>query len=124
MLRRNAQEGFFSETLNVIAILDGDQDGTRQGQRDNTFCIPIESVEKALHKLYLKPHFKPRLDSQKLVKHDRRSLYKDIEPKHLFKQMQKQRLMTTQEIYKLLCDTYDAEFQEFACKLQAFLSRP
>lgn len=112
MLRRNAAEGFFAESSNVVAVLDGDQSGTATGRVPGTRCIPIDSVEKALHDLYLQPSFQPRLANAPPV----------IEPKILFKRLIKQRLMTRRQVFDIVCDAHDADMHTFAHDLQLFLS--
>ena len=54
-MSRNTQEKFLSEPENVITVLDGDQKEYRYARREFTYCIPIESVEKALYSDYLDP---------------------------------------------------------------------
>lgn len=48
LMHRNATENFLAESRNVITVLDGDQRVRRHSRRDNVYCIPMESVEKAL----------------------------------------------------------------------------
>lgn len=48
LMQRNAKENFLAEGEDVITVLDGDQRIRRHGRRSNVYCIPMESVEKAL----------------------------------------------------------------------------
>jgi len=48
LMHRNATENFLAESEDVITVLDGDQRIRKHSRRDNVYCIPLESVEKAL----------------------------------------------------------------------------
>ena len=48
LMQRNATENFLAEGRDVITVLDGDQRIRRHSRRSNVYCIPMESVEKAL----------------------------------------------------------------------------
>jgi ABC-type lipoprotein export system ATPase subunit len=48
LMRRNSKEKFLAESRDVITVLDGDQRMRKHSRRDNVYCIPLESVEKAL----------------------------------------------------------------------------
>ena len=48
LMHRNATENFLAESRDVITVLDGDQRIRKHSRRDNVYCIPMESVEKAL----------------------------------------------------------------------------
>lgn len=48
LMHRNATESFLAESRDVITVLDGDQRIRKHSRRDNVYCIPLESVEKAL----------------------------------------------------------------------------
>lgn len=49
LMKRNETERFFSkDKKNVIAILDGDQKKLPHANKENVYCIPMESVEKEL----------------------------------------------------------------------------
>jgi hypothetical protein len=48
LMRRNATDKFLAESGDVITVLDGDQRIRKHSRRDNVYCIPLESVEKAL----------------------------------------------------------------------------
>jgi len=48
LMHRNATENFLAESKDVITVLDGDQRNRRHSRRENVYCIPLESVEKAL----------------------------------------------------------------------------
>jgi len=48
LMKRNAESSFLAEAADVITVLDGDQRILRHSRRDGVFCIPLESVEKAL----------------------------------------------------------------------------
>jgi len=48
LMYRNSKENFLAESRDVITVLDGDQRIRKHSRRDNVYCIPLESVEKAL----------------------------------------------------------------------------
>lgn len=112
LMRRNARDGFFGPVADVIAVLDGDQAGLEHAREPNTYCIPLESVEKALWVEHQKPDFQPRVE-QALPN-----------GKALFKHLIRYQLLSREEIFKLLCDRYDDEMRAFAENLKAFLAYP
>ena len=115
MLAQNTQEQFLAEPDRVIAVLDGDQRGYRRARRAQVFCIPLESVEKALFFEYQKPHFPHRLKDDSVIQSD---------PKKLFKQLARQQLMSRSRVYEFLCDRYDDSVKDFSKTLAQFLSAP
>ncbi|WP_071871780.1 ATP-dependent nuclease [Atopomonas hussainii] len=110
LLRRNISEGFFSDAQNVIAVLDGDQRHLRLARRPSTFCIPQDSVEKALFEYYQEDDFHPKLPET----------YN--EPKRLYEALIRERKMTEQHIFSYLCDRRNDDMIEFAKNLNYFLS--
>ena len=48
LMKRNAESNFLANAADVITVLDGDQRVLRLSRREGVFCIPLESVEKAL----------------------------------------------------------------------------
>lgn len=48
LMQRNATENFLAASKDVITVLDGDQRMRRHSRHENVYCIPLESVEKAL----------------------------------------------------------------------------
>lgn len=113
LLRRNTAEKFLSEPENVIAILDGDQRSLRIARKEGTYCIPMESVEKALFQDYQRSDFSPKLDPDLHI----------TEPKDLYKALIRGRLMTEDQIFNHLCSLYDGEMRSFSVILEGFLSR-
>jgi len=111
LLARNANENFLGESQNVIAILDGDQARFRHARRPNTLCIPILNVEKALFDLYNQANFQPKL-----------SCGRDNEPKVLFDQLLRQKLMSKMQIFEKIRVAFDAELAAFSQTLQQFLT--
>ena len=113
LMLRNSQEEFLSESKHVIAVLDGDQKDFRHARRESTYCVPIDSVEKALFNDYQESDFIPRLED---------SL--EVDPKKLYKGLIKEGLMSEMQIFAYLCDKNSAVIEEFSGILRAFLSRP
>lgn len=112
MLEQNSREHFLAPTAHVIAVLDGDLKGYRHLQRDGTYFIPLESVEKSLWVEYEKPDFPHRLIDDTLINGD---------PKKLFKQLQRQHLMSRERIYEFLCDQHNEAIESFSQTLSKFL---
>jgi ABC-type dipeptide/oligopeptide/nickel transport system ATPase subunit len=110
LLRRNINEGFFSDAHNVIAVLDGDQRHLRLARRASTFCIPQDSVEKALFEYYQEDDFHPKLAEN----------YDD--GKKLYGALIREKQMTEQHIFSYLCDRRDDDMSKFAKSLNEFLS--
>lgn len=111
LLQRNKTEEFLSIEKNVIAIMDGDMRAEEIGTRANTFCIPLDSVEKALHHLHENGGVHPQLTGTIPQKQHKR----------VFKDLQIRNLMSQTEIFDLLCNTYNAEIEVFAGVLKNFL---
>lgn len=112
LLRRNAQEKFLAEPANVIAVLDGDQKPLRHAQRNSTFCIPIESVEKSFfmrHQMVIFGPWKGKFDDNAKV---------------FYSHVIRNRLMSEMQIFTHLCDWNDDSMNVFANVLAEFLSRP
>jgi ABC-type dipeptide/oligopeptide/nickel transport system ATPase subunit len=111
LMRRNARDAFFGSVTDVIAVLDGDESEKRHAKSAYTYCIPLQSVEKALWDEYQKPEFQPRVDRQ------------FPNAKALFKHMIRSRILSREEIFKLLCDRHEDHMRAFAAKLEGFLCR-
>ena len=112
MLDQNTQEQFLAPSDRVIAVLDGDQRDYRRARHANTYCIPIDSVEKSLIVEYGKPDFPHRLADDTVISGD---------PKKLFKELLRQQLMSRTRIYEFLCDQHSAEMERFSLTLRKLL---
>jgi energy-coupling factor transporter ATP-binding protein EcfA2 len=112
MLDQNAQEQFLAQREHVIAVLDGDQRDYRRAHRERTYCIPLESVEKALLAEYAKPDFPHRLADDRVIGGD---------PKKLFKELARQGLMSRTRVYEFLCERHHAAVQTFSKDLAQLL---
>jgi energy-coupling factor transporter ATP-binding protein EcfA2 len=112
MLVQNAQEQFLAQREHVIAVLDGDQSVYRRARHERTYCIPLESVEKALFAEYSSSSFPHRLADDSVFGGD---------PKKLFKELSRQGLMSRARIYEFLCDRHDAVMQAFSRHLAQLL---
>ncbi|WP_422909911.1 ATP-dependent nuclease [Pseudomonas sp. MAC6] len=111
LLQRNITEEFLSIEKNVIAVMDGDMRNEEIGSRLNTYCIPIDSVEKALHDLHENGGVHPRITGHIPRK----------EHKRVFKDLLIRNLMSKSEIFELLCNTYSEDIEAFAVNLRNFL---
>ncbi|CAJ93575.1 AAA+ ATPase domain-containing protein [Cupriavidus necator] len=112
LMARNDRDGFLGPTEDVISILDGDQKHAKHAQGPKTYCMPLESVEKAFWEEHQCPDFQPRISAEQQG------------PKALYKYVTRNKIFSQEEIFKLLCDRHHEVIQEFASTLQAFLCRP
>lgn len=121
LLERNRTHGFLAPGDAVIAILDGDQAGTGNADKPDTYCMPLWSLESAFETVYDQPDFTPRLPD---------SVYASLpakgdrgHKKALFKACQRERLRPDAEIVELACAPLAGDIQAFAERvLHPFLS--
>ncbi|EJC6921569.1 AAA family ATPase [Vibrio parahaemolyticus] len=123
LITLNNNQHIFSSPENVIAIYDGDQkDMKKVINFANSFCIPLESVEKCLYKCYYDfPNELPRIDQEK----EQEIANKDKESKKgkaLLKHYEYNRILTKEQVFSYLADKYNHEVKEFCEKLQQFLT--
>lgn len=112
LMARNEIEGFLGPKQDVISILDGDQKSKPHSQSPNTLCMPLENVEHALWEESLQPGFQPAIP---IAQQNAKALYKYLV---------REKILSQEEIFKLLCDRHDAVIKVFANSLQSFLCRP
>lgn len=112
LLKRNLTENFFASDGNTIAVLDGDQRTLKIAAQKDTFCIPLESVEKALYADYQNGKFKSKLKEPIAPQH-----YKQLYKKHI-----QRKLISQDEIFKYLCDQNKQEIEAFCTILGSFLN--
>lgn len=111
LMQKNAKHRFFGPPENVIGVLDGDQAGTVQDKR--LLCIPLPDVEKAFWGLYKEEGFAYRLNGGE-----------DLDPKQLYRKFTgKKRILSPQEIFRLLCDRHDDAMKSFSKQISGFLCR-
>lgn len=116
LLRRNVTEEFFSEKSNVIAVLDGDQKVYGWAQKaEDTFFIPIESVEKSIF-----THYKN--GSNELTK--RINLIGINKAKDLYRAIIQQGLMSQSEIFNFIKTTHREDLTALIGTLKKFLLKP
>lgn len=112
LMSLNEQYKFYGPKENVICILDGDQ--SDQTQPKQVFCLPIKNVENALWHLYQEDDFPYRFEGGDALK-----------AKPLYGQLtNSQKLISSEEVCKLLCDRHDNAMRQFALTLSGFLCRP
>ncbi len=115
LLRRNMQENFLADPEKVIGILDGDQRDTPHARRPQIFCLPIESVEKALFAYYNDDaDFPHRLPGGRVPNGSR----------DLFNALQEAGVMSKAQLYAYLCGRNEPALQPLIAVLRGFLSRP
>ncbi len=111
LMNLNDQYEFYGPKENVICVLDGDQSG--QAQPKQVFCLPMKNVENALWHLYQEPDFPYRFDGGERLK-----------AKPLYGQLTHSRkLLSPEEVCKLLCDRHNDAMKQFALTLSGFLCR-
>lgn len=112
LLKRNEKEEIFSQSENVIAILDGDVKDTKSlFNHDNIFFIPIPSVEKELAKHYLNGEFNFSVDVFGKEKNYAKNLYTQIVKKH----------MSQIEIFEFINNKNKDSIDDFKAKISSFL---
>lgn len=112
LMNLNDQYEFYGPKENVICVLDGDQ--SEQVQPKQVFCLPMKNVENALWHLYREPDFPYRFGGGEQLK-----------AKPLYGQLTNSRkLLSPEEVCKLLCDRHDDAMKQFALTLSCFLCRP
>lgn len=113
LLNRNASEGFFSDVQNVIAVLDGDQAELRYVKKaKNTFCIPIDSVEKAIYADY-------QVGFKRLI--EKTGSVTATDAKDLYKKLIKHSVMSEADIFEYLYVDERFDFTPFTDSLKSFL---
>jgi len=117
LMNRNAGEGFLAPAASVMAILDGDQRDERylRHAKGLVSLIPWLSIEKEVYRRYFELREFPRLPEGE---------YAGIEKqdgKALFKAMQREKVLSREDIFSHLCDTTEAEVREFVRVLENFL---
>ncbi|WP_448110343.1 ATP-dependent nuclease [Pseudomonas lini] len=115
--QKNIFEGFFGPEDHVMAILDGDYEGTRSGRKKNTYCIPFLSIEKKIYEDYNSGAF--ILPAPLGVE-----LRGDKLDKKFVKAIQRQFRISHQDLYIYLNDTYPEQVGDVCRALRAFLNRP
>jgi ABC-type lipoprotein export system ATPase subunit len=111
--QKNAIEGFFGAEDRVMAILDGDYEGTRNGRQNYTFCIPFPSIEKKIFEDYKGGKFS--LPSPL-----------EFEPqgdKQFCKAIKKNLNISSQDLYVYLNKNYPDEVMKVGRALAGFLNR-
>lgn len=111
LMSHNRRYEFLGPKEDVIAILDGDQAGNKP--RDKVLCMPLQSVEKALWAEYRYPGFAHIMQGGE-----------NLDDKKLYRELIRTKQLSSEEIFKLLCDRHDSDMKQFAQTLAAFLCRP
>jgi ABC-type Mn2+/Zn2+ transport system ATPase subunit len=111
LMNRNGQYQFLGPTEHVITILDGDQ--SRPNPPRQVHYIPLADVEKALWDEYRHPDFVHAFEGGE-----------SLHCKPLYRRLTRDKRLSPEEIFELLCDRHDAEINRFAQGLKAFLCRP
>ena len=117
LMNRNTREHFFSDSSNVLSILDGDQKGELYCQElENIVFLPFLSVEKQI---------KIEYDNECLnhcaigtPKNSQDKNHKDI-----FKRIIDQRYMTKNELFDFLISKYQTQIEVFKEDIINFLNQ-
>ena len=103
------------KTTLIRAIRNGDQRDTHHARRPQIFCLPIESVEKALFAYYNDDaEFPHRLPEGRVPNGSR----------DLFNALQEAGVMSKAQIYAYLCGRNEPALQPLIAVLRGLLSRP
>lgn len=116
LLERNRIHEFLASGEDVIAILDGDQAGTGNANKPDTYCMPLWSLESAFEAVYDQPSFAPKLpENVNLPVEGRR--------KALYKAYRRLQLRSDTDIVELACASQIDDICTFAEQvLRPFLS--
>jgi len=115
--QKNIVEGFLGPEENVLAILDGDYEGTRNGRKKQTYCIPFLSIEKKIYEDYQNGIFVlPAPLAEKLQG--------DKLDKKFIKAIRKQFGFSYQYLYSHLNDKHPLKTKEICKVLHDFLNMP
>ena len=113
LMNRNASEEFFGHADSVIAVLDGDQAHLRYARKSlSTYCIPIDSVEKALYADY-----KDGVTRLTALAGE----VDAVDAKDFYKKLIKQSIMSEVDIFEYLYTNNNFDFSPFIEKLRSFL---
>lgn len=112
LMQRNSRELFFSDEENVICVLDGDQRMQRHAKKKGVYCIPVDSVEKELHRIYHKDQVLPRVPPKE-----------EANGKYIKKYYEKNRIMSQSDIFDLVCRENVTGIRQFKETLEGFLNK-
>ena len=111
LLKRNWGSQFFSEPKNVIAILDGEFKTTHFAKECSVYCLPFESVEKALYKHFLDDDFQEEgIQGRKFGS-----------AKDLYGALIHEGRMSREQINEFLINKYEGELEPLLERLRVFL---
>jgi len=115
--QKNIGEGFFGPENNVLAILDGDYEGTRNGRKNQTYCIPFLSIEKKIFEDYQNGLFTLPAPLAEQLRGDKPD-------KKFIKAIKREFGISYQHLYYYLNDKYPEKTKEICKVLQDFLNMP
>ncbi|MGF6809435.1 ABC-type dipeptide/oligopeptide/nickel transport system ATPase subunit [Paraburkholderia sp. Clong3] len=117
LMDRNSDQNFFSTEGNVISVLDGDQRALRYARdRHNIEFLPWESIEKQIFIEYTDGNHWPRLSIEENPGIDNQN------GKNLYAALIRNRIVSEDEMFLHLCETYDEQARAFAHSLSGFLN--
>ena len=126
LIRRNDDLQFFSSPENILAIYDGDQQDKKWvTERENSICIPFESVEKTLYQYYLdSPEDFPSLpDLDKAISKIKTTAGKG---KHFYKNLTHpyKNTWNKEDVFDYLIEKDQSGIDDFIIQLFKFLTKP
>jgi len=114
LLRLNRTEHFFSQSENVISILDGDQKINKHIRNcPNTYFLPFESVEKKIFADHKVLKFLPELKCTEAITTD----------KHFYKQIIENDLANDPQIFEYLCTEAEQGIINLSQTISYFLAQ-
>jgi ABC-type dipeptide/oligopeptide/nickel transport system ATPase subunit len=117
LMDRNSDQNFFATKDNVISVLDGDQRALRYARdRHNIKFLPWESIERQIFIEYTDGNHWPRLSIEENPGID------NPNGKNLYAALIRNRIVSEDEMFLHLCETYDEQARAFANSLSDFLN--
>ena len=113
LMRRNRREEFLGSRKNVISILDGDQQNEGHASADDVYCIPLHNVEQALWEEYQRADFAHHVPVDLPFQN----------AKALYRYMTRNMVLSSAEIFRLICVRHDEPIRKFSKILEKFLCR-
>ena len=113
LLERNRKDQFLSDPRNVIAVLDGDQRDKDLSQGEDVYCLPFESIEKALYQYYMENNFPYKLADGKGFN----------SPKDLFNSLRRDGVMSIEMINQYIVGKNKQALEPLLLVLRKFLSQ-
>lgn len=114
LARRNKSQKFF-DASEVISIYDGDQSQNKFAQKQDSFCIPFESIEKKIYEDYFVHN---KLEYFEMAESLRKG-----KKKYFYEKYKGAFDFSDHDIFAYLCKEYESDLNPLIAKLKSFLER-